>query len=180
GQHFRVGSAQHDVAGHFRQRDLVFEGRVAEANEVIERIVTRMIDPGVRVLGLAAGSDAATAMTARSRCCTLTFVSGSVTPAATWLTMCCSEWLPPVERKPRALVSELRYNTAFSCSSLACVSAHSVDPRSIGSSPSQLAYTMVRLGTQPCRCRAPNALASPMSATVPASGSQAPYTQPSW
>jgi hypothetical protein len=44
----RVGRPHHDVARHLSQCDFVLKGGVAETREVVERIVTRMVNANSR------------------------------------------------------------------------------------------------------------------------------------
>ena len=90
-----------------------------------------------RILFLSASVAAREIACARARFHTLTFVSGSVMSRATSLMKCSSVCDPSIERKPRPFPSVLRYTTACACRSAPCVSTHSVDPSSAGSSPSQ-------------------------------------------
>jgi hypothetical protein len=72
----------------------------------------------------------------RARSATENGVSGSLTDSATPSKKRCSVCDAEALQNPRLLLSELTYATALRSSSSACVSAHSVEPSSPGSSPS--------------------------------------------
>jgi hypothetical protein len=110
---------------------------------------------------------------------TLIPVSGSVTSRATSEMSRASAGAPSALRRPRPLPSVVMFATALRASSSPWVSAHSVEPSSIGSSPSHSASTMVRRGRQPCLSSAPYARASSSTAMAPEIGSSAPLTQAS-
>src|SRR5262245_61871850 len=75
---------------------------------------------------------------------------------------------------PETATSRFKYATAFSFSSDAYSSAHSVEPINPYSSASQLPRTIVRRGFQPCFNNSPNPRATSSIVDVPLFGSTAP------